>query len=431
MDKRARLVDALLEMPQFADFWALKWADLLRVDRLVLDHHAAHDYHAWIRAAVAENRPLDVFARELITAQGPLEEQPAGYFFKVAKKPGEMAASLSQVFLGVRITCAECHQHPTDRWTQRDYHGMRAFFEQVSYKKAGGGEALIIQGDPQVKHPRTKEPVQPYALGTTMPNNAPEGDRRASLAQWLTAPENPWFARNMANRLWAHFMGRGVVEPVDDFRATNPPSNPALLDALTKHLVASKFDARALIRLITASRTYQLSATPNATNASDAQNFSRAVFRRMPAESLLDAVCDVTGVPEKFLGVPAQTRAVELWDSQQQHYFLKLFGRPARTTPCVCERSTGASISQALHLMNSPNLQNKLTHAGGRITRLASMTDAQVIEELWLACFSRFPDEKERQDAMEHISTRHDRRRQSIEDLAWSLMNTTEFVFNH
>lgn len=430
-DKRARLVDALLEKPEFADFWALKWADLLRVDRLVLDHHAAHDYHTWIRAAVAENRPLDVFARELITAQGPLDEQPAGYFFKVAKKPGEMAASLSQVFLGVRITCAECHQHPTDRWTQRDYHGMRAFFEQVSYKKAGGGEALIIQGNPQVKHPRTKEPVQPYALGTTMPETAPEGDRRAALAQWMTAPENPWFARNMANRLWAHFMGRGIVEPVDDFRATNPPSNPALLDALTTHLVTSKFDARVLIRLITASRTYQLSATPNATNANDAQNFSRAVFRRLPAESLLDAVCDVTGVPEKFSGVPTNTRAVELWDSQQQHYFLKLFGRPARATPCVCERSTGASISQALHLMNSPNLQNKLAHAGGRITRLMAKADAEIIEELWLTCFSRFPDEKERQEAMEHLSARKDKRRQSIEDLAWSLMNTVEFVFNH
>lgn len=430
-DKRARLVDALIEMPEFADFWALKWADLLRVDRLVLDHHAAHDYHSWIRAAVAENRPLDAFARDLLTAQGPLEEQPAGYFFKVAKKPGEMAASLSQVFLGVRINCAECHQHPTDRWTQRDYHGMRAFFEQVSYKKAGGAEALIIQGNPQVKHPRTKELVQPYALGTTMPDTTPDGDRRAALAQWMTAPENPWFARNMANRLWAHFMGRGVVDPVDDFRATNPPSNPALLDALTRHLIEQKFDARALIRLITASRTYQLSATPNATNENDTQNFSRAVFRRMPAESLLDAVCDVTGVPEKFSGVPANTRAVELWDSQQQHYFLKLFGRPSRTTPCVCERSTGASISQALHLMNSPNLQNKLAHAGGRLTQLASMSDAQIIEELWLVCFSRFPDENERQQAMEHLSTRQHKRRQSIEDLAWSLLNTVEFVFNH
>ena len=430
-DKRARLVDALLEKPEFADFWALKWADMLRVDRLVLDHHSAHDYHAWIRAAMAENRPLDVFARELITAQGPLQEQPAGYFFKVAKKPGEMAASLSQVFLGVRINCAECHQHPTDRWTQRDYHGMRAFFEQVSYKKAGGGEALVIQGNPQVKHPRTKELVQPYALGTAMPDSAPEGDRRAALAEWMTAPDNPWFARNMANRLWAHFMGRGIVEPVDDFRATNPPSNPALLDALTKHLVESRFDARALIRLITASRTYQLTATPNATNSNDVQNFSRSLFRRLPAESLLDAVCDVTAVPEKFNGIPSNTRAVELWDSQQQHYFLKLFGRPARATPCVCERSAGASISQALHLMNSPNMQNKLAHAGGRIAQLVSMTDSQIIEELWLTCFSRFPDEKERQEAMEHLSSRQDKRRQSIEDLAWSLMNTVEFVFNH
>ena len=431
-EKRARLVDALLELPGYAEFWALKWSDLLRVDRLALGHRDAHAYYEWIRDSVAANKPLDAFASELLLAEGPLAEQPAGHFYKVAKKPGEMAAEISQVFLGIRITCAECHQHPYDRWTQRDYHGMRAFFEQVTHKKPGGAESLIIQGNPKVEHPRTKEPINAYPLGTEMPDTTPDGDRRVALAKWMTAPENPWFARNMANRLWAHFLGRGIVEPVDDVRATNPPSNPALLDALTKHLVNYQFDAKALIRLITASRTYQLSSKPNATNENDSQNFSRALFRRLPAEALLDAVCDVTGVPEKFAGVPMGTRAVELWDSQQQHYFLKLFGRPARATPCECERSTGASISQALHLMNSPNLQNKLAHEAGRIAHLAAISDdSRVVEELWLACFSRLPDAGEKERAVRHLTGRSAQRRKAIEDLAWSLMNSLEFTFNH
>jgi len=332
----------------------------------------------------------------------------------------------------VQIGCAECHQHPYDRWTQRDYHGMRAFFEQVSYKKLDGAEALIVQGNPKVQHPRTKETINAYALGTDMPDATPDGDRRVALAKWMTTPENPWFARNMANRIWAHFFGRGIVEPVDDVRATNPPSNPALLDALTKHLVDYQFDAKALIRLITASRTYQLASKPNATNEDDSQNFSRALFRRLPAEALLDAVCDVTGVPEKFAGVPIGTRAVELWDNQQQHYFLKLFGRPARATPCECERSAGASISQALHLMNSPNIQDKLAHEGGRMAHLAATTDdSRVVEELYLACFSRLPDAGEREFAVKHLASRPTRRRKAIEDHAWSLMNSLEFTFNH
>ena len=431
--KRARLIDTLLELPEYADLWALKWADLLRVDRLALAPQEAHAYFTWIRDAVAANKPLDTFGRELLVAEGPLNEQPAGYFYKVGKKSGEIAASTSQVFLGIRITCAECHQHPYDRWTQRDYHGMRAFFEQLKYKKVGAGEALFTDGSPVINHPRTKEVVHPYALGTVMPEQAPPGDRRRALADWLTAPENPWFARNLANRLWAHFLGRGLVEPVDDVRATNPPSNPELLDALTRQLIDYRFDAKALIRLITASRTYQLSSRPNDTNAADEQNFSRALFRRLPAEVLMDAVSDVTGVPEKFSGVALGARAVQLWDSQQQHYFLKLFGRPMRATACECERSTGASISQALHLMNSPALQAKLAHEGGTMARLAASLaeDAPLIEELYLSCYSRLPTEEEKATALEHLSANKAARRRAVEDLAWSMLNSLEFVFNH
>jgi hypothetical protein len=432
-DKRAALVDALLETPEYADFWALRWSDLLRVDREQLGMKDAHQYYSWIRGSIAANRPLDALARDLLLAEGPLSEQPAGNFYRVSKQSGETAAAVSQVFLGVRISCAECHQHPWDRWTQRDYHGMRAFFEQVKPKPYGKDLALVVEGSPQVKHPRSHEPIHPYPLGTTMPETSPQGDRRAALAAWLTAPENPWFSRNLANRYWAHFLGRGLVEPVDDLRATNPPSHPELLDLLAEKLTQSGHDAKALIRFITASRTYQLSSTPNPSNTGDAKNFSRALFKRLPAEVLLDAVGDVTGVPEKFTGLPGGIRAVQLWDSQAQHYFLKLFGRPARVTSCECERATGASIGQALHLMNSPELQEKLSHEGGTVARfVASQTpDESVVETLYLAAFSRQPTAEEHSEALQYLGARGANRRQAIEDLVWSLLNSQEFVFNH
>jgi hypothetical protein len=427
-DKRAKLVDALLERPEFADFWALKWADLLRVDRQKLGQRDAYAYYRWIRGQFAANRPLDQFARALLTAEGPLDEAPAGHFYKVVSKPGEMANAVSQVFLGIRIACAECHHHPFDRWSQTDYYGMSGFFSQVSVRKGALGETLLAEGNPGVKHPRTGEAVQPYALGTDMP----AGDRRRVLAEWFAAPDNPWFARNLANRLVAHFLGRGIVEPVDDVRATNPPGNPALLDAVAKSLVDARFDLKQFIRTLTASRTYQLSATPNETNAQDEQNYSRALFKRLPAEVLLDAVCDVTGVPEKFDGVPAGARAVQLWDSQAQHYFLKLFGRPVRVTACECERNSEASIAQVLHLLNSPGLHAKLTHADGRLARLvaAQPDNARLAEELYLTFFSRRPGDAERALAVRHIAASRDRQ-QAVEDFAWSLLNTVEFVFNH
>lgn len=431
-DKRSQLVDALLKRPEFADFWALKWADLLRVDRQKLGQRDAYAYYRWIREQFAANRPLDQFARALLTAEGPLDDAPAGHFYKVVSKPGEMANAVSQVFLGIRIACAECHHHPFDRWSQADYYGMSGFFSQVNVRKGALGEMLLAEGNPGVKHPRTGEPVQPYALGTEMPATAPAGDRRRVLAEWFTAPENPWFARNLANRLVAHFLGRGVVEPVDDVRATNPAGNPALLDAVAKSLAESKFDLKQFIRTLTASRTYQLSATPNETNAQDEQNYSRALFKRLPAEVLLDAVCQVTGVPEKFDGVPAGVRAIQLWDSQTQHYFLKLFGRPVRATACECERNSEASIAQVLHLMNSPALQAKLAHADGRMARLAAAQPdpERLAEELYLTFFNRLPTDAERQLARRHFAA-HPNRQQAVEDLAWSLMNTMEFVFNH
>jgi hypothetical protein len=431
--KRARAVERLLGRPEYADLWALKWSDVLRVDRRTLGHASAFAYYRWIHQSMETNTPLDVFARGLLDAEGPLTQNAAGYFFKVTKKPGEMAATASQALLGIRITCAECHQHPYDRWTQSDYHGMRAFFEQVRFKKTGTEESLLADGTPKVTHPRTKEVLYAHPLGTPMPGTDPSGDRREVLAQWLTAPDNPWFAQNMANRIWSHFLGRGLVEPVDDVRASNPPSNPELLTLLARILTEAKFDQKALIRAIVASQTYQRSATPNATNEGDELNFSRALFRRLPAEVLLDAICDVTGVPEKFPGVPLGQRAVQLWDSEQQSYFLKLFGRPMRTTACVCERSASAGISQALHFMNSNNLQAKLAHAEGSLPRWIAQPGGAgaLVESAYLACFSRPPSAQERSSALAYLAARPGHFQEAAEDLVWSLLNTLEFVFNH
>jgi hypothetical protein len=432
-DRRARLVDELLERPEFADYWALKWADLLRVDRQALGHKRAYTYYRWIRDSVAANKPYDQFVRELLTAEGPLTEAGAANFYKVVPKPGEAASTLAQVFLGVRIACAECHHHPYDRWSQTDYYGMQAFFTPVGVKNTARGEVLLAAGDPVTKHPRTGAPVHAHALGMPTPSASPPGDRRLELAQWLTAPDNPWFARNLANRIWAHFLGRGLVESVDDVRATNPPSNPELLDALARHLIENKFDVRQLIRTVTASHVYQLSTKPNSTNAKDELNFSRALFRRIDAEVLLDMVSQTTGIAERFPGTPPDVRAIQLWDSKVPHYFLKLFGRPVRVSACECERNHEPGVSQVLHLLNSPEIQAKLSHERGTVAQLVRRhaDDGALVEELYLTFYSRLPTERERVTAVAHLRREPGQRREAAEDLAWTLLNSLEFVFNH
>jgi hypothetical protein len=432
-DRRARLVEALLERPEYVDYWALKWADAMRVDRGALGFKGAYAYYAWIRQSLAANKPLDVMTRQLLTAEGPLAESPEANFYKVVSRPGDMASTISQVFLGVRLACAECHHHPFDRWSQSDYYGMQAYFQQVQRKNGPLGEALVAEGNPGLSHPRTGTPIFPFLLGTTMPEKALEGDRRQELARQFTAPENRLFARNLANRYFAHFMGRGLVEPVDDLRDTNPPSNPELLDALAEHLVQNHYDAKALVRTITASQTYSRSSEPNASNERDEQNYSRALLRRVPAEVLFDAVCQTTGVTEKFEGVPGSPRAIQLWDSQASHYFLKLFGRPIRVTACSCERNAEPNMGQVLHLMNSPEVQRKLSHDAGQIARLVAATadDGQLCDELYLTFYSRFPTSAERATAVTHLGASPRGRRLAAEDLAWSLLNSLEFVFNH
>lgn len=431
-DRRAKLVDELLAREEFADYWALQWADLLRVDRQALGFKPAYEYYRWIRQSLAKNKPFDQFVREIVTAEGPLVENPQGYLYSVANKPGEAAGAISQVFLGVRIECAQCHHHPHDRWSQTDYFGMTAFFTQVQRKASPWGEVLSAEGDPVTTHPRTGDKVFAYALGTTQPDKNPTGDRRRILADWISAPKNPFFARNIANRVWARLLGRGLVEPLDDFRATNPPTNPELLDALAKSFVDQKFDLKALIRTITASRVYQQSSSPNPTNIRDEQNYSRAIWKRMGAEVLLDAVCQTTGVPEKFEEVPGSSRAIELWDSQVQHYFLRLFGRPVRKSTCECERNAEPSVAQVLHLLNSERVNAKLSHDSGAAAKLARKItdDAALTDEIYLSLYSRFPTDDERQIAVKFLQTVPGQRRQATEDLMWTMLNSMEFVFN-
>jgi hypothetical protein len=309
---------------------------------------------------------------------------------------------------------------------------MTAFFAQLQRRPSPLGEVLVAEGDPATTHPRTGKRVAAHALGTVEPEKDPVGDRRLVLAQWLASETNPWFSRNLANRVWARMIGRGLVEPVDDFRETNPPSHPELLDGLARELVEHRFDLRSLVRTIARSRVYQQSTATNVTNANDEQNFSRAPLRRLEAEVLLDAVSQVTGVPEKFDGAPRGTRAVQLWDSRVDHYFLSLFGRPVRKTACACERIDAPSVAQVLHLLNSDRVHAKLTHEAGAIARLVrgSLDDQRLIEELYFAFYSRPPTAEERNNATEYLRTASDRR-QAAEDLAWTLLNTIEFAFNH
>jgi hypothetical protein len=432
-NRRALLVDELLKRPEFADYWAMKWADLLRVDRAALGAKQARAYHRWIRRQFEKNTPLDQFARAVITAEGPVEEVAPVSFFKAAGKPGTMASTLAQVFLGVRIACAECHHHPYDRWSQDDYHSFSAFFSNVHLGKTPTGEMLSITGVATARHPRSGAMLLAHALGEKKPEKLDAGDQRESLARWITKPANPWFSRNLSNRVWAHFLGRGLIEPLDDIRATNPPSNPELLDALAQHLVESKFDLESLIRVITASRTYQLSSKPNETNARDGQNYSRALLRRLPAEVMLDMICQVTGVPERFRGAPAGTRAIQLWDSKVPHYFLKAFGRTERTSACECERTTEPSVAQVLHLMNAPEIEGKLSHAGGYLAKLVKRQsdDAALVEELYLTFFARLPEAKEKQEVLRRLAENKGNRAEAVEDLAWGMLNAIEFVFNH
>ena len=433
-DKRARLIDRLLERPEYADYWAMRWSDLLRVDRDAITPAGAVAISRWLRRQFAENRPYDEMVRTILTARGNTADEGPAAIYKVLATPEEMSRSFSQLFLGVRIQCAQCHHHPSERWAQDDYYALAGFFTGIGRKAPpGASESIFAIKGSELNHPRTAKPVPARALGAEPADFTGQADRRTVLARWATAPENPFFARSIANRLWSHYFGHGLVEPIDDIRATNPASNEPLLDELAKHMRDSKFDLKAYTRTLLNSRLYQLSSRPCETNASDEQNFSHSLPKAIPAEVLLDAISQATGVPEKFNGWPEGYRAIQVWDNRMPSYFFRIFGRPVRASVCECERSSEPSITQALHLMNSEEITNKVRAKQGSARKLArsDKPPREIVDELYLSTLSRYPNDKERSLMLKFFDEAGGDRQGAVEDALWALLNTREFVYNH
>jgi hypothetical protein len=436
--KRAKLVDSLLERGEFADFWALKWGDLLRVKPefpIQLWPKGVATFHRWIRDSMAANKPYDQFVRELVTASGSgYRDGPANYYRATSERnPQGWAEMTATTFLGVRIDCAHCHNHPFETLTWDDNFGLAAFFK-VGLKNTGEWGEQIVHYNPGtiVRHVQTGQVVKPKLLGGDSLELTADEDPRVRLANWMTSPENPWFTKCIANRVWYWLMGRGIIHEPDDLRETNPPENPELLDYLCQELVAHKYDLKHLFRLILNSKTYQLSSKPNQWNRTDEMHFSHYPIKRLGAEQLLDAVSAVCESPEKFPGLPAGYRAIQLSHSGVNSFFLDLFGRPPRDISCECERKQEASMPQALYLINTDHLEGKL-RGGQRIKRLlaAGKSDAEIVEEFYLAALSRLPTDGEKVKTLEYLSAKKDAREQAFQDVLWALLNTKEFMFSH
>lgn len=433
-DRRAALIDELLERPEFPELWAMKWAELLQIESTRLSVKGVQLYNAWLRDAIFRDVPLDQIARELLTAEGGNYHNPPANFFLIESNPTTMAENVAQVFTGIRIQCAQCHNHPFERWTMDDYYSFAAFFSQIGRKGSEDPRETIIynSGSGEVKHIVGGRTMPPKFLGGATPKIPAGVDRRKVFAEWLTSPDNEWFAECIVNRVWAHFFGRGIIDPPDDVRVSNPPSHPALLEQLGKKLVGSGYDLRGLVREICNSRTYQLSTATNDTNAGDVRNFSHAVIRRLPAEQLLDAICQVTEVREKFAGLPLGSRAVQVAGARTGSYFLDVFGRPKRQSACTCERRSEPTLSQALHLINGPTISAKIKAGGGRLDRLfkSEQPPEAIIRELYIASLSRPPSDEELAAARKFISEAPNPR-SGLEDIFWAVLNSQEFVFNH
>ncbi|WP_240911270.1 DUF1549 domain-containing protein [Paludisphaera soli] len=432
-DRRAKLIDALLERPEFYDFWALKFADVLRSNGRLIEPKGAYVFHRWIRSALEAGVPMDKFVHALIASDGSTFANPATNYYRISRDPESSVETTAQLFLGVRIQCAKCHNHPFEKWTQDDYYGFAAFFSQVGRKPGAlpGEEVVYPTGSGDVKQPRTGKVMPPKALGGPVMDDAAV-DRRERLASWLTSRENPFFGKSLVNRIWYHLMGRGIVEPVDDFRDSNPASNDELLEGLTQEFAAGGYNLKSLIRTVLQSRTYQLSAATTSLNADDSIYFSHATTKLLPAEVLLDAIAEVTGSPNAFPGLPAAARATQIPDGKMDDPFLKTFGRPARELACECERESDSNLSQALQLIGGATVNNKLRNDGGRIAALAKSgkPPEAVTEELYMVAFSRAPNPSEMEAAVKHLKDAKDLRA-SIEDLAWVLINSKEFLFRH
>lgn len=443
-EKRSKLVDRLVDRPEFADFWALKWADLLRNEEKTMGEKGAWVFQRWLRDEIARGAPLDTVVRRIVTGLGSTYQNPPASFYRTNRDPTTAAESLAQVFLGIRIQCARCHNHPFDVWTQDDYYGLSAFFANVVRKEVdndrkdrldkheiNGDEIVYLSGAPRMTHPRTGAPLRPAVLHGRPAARADGGDNLAVLADWLTR-DNVQFDRNLANRVWFHLLGRGIVEPVDDFRDSNPASNPTLLETVTFHFVQHGRRLGPLVAWIMKSRTYQAAAAPDATSRDDVANFSHAAVKLLPAEVLLDAISQVLEVPERFRRAPGWLRATQLPGAARDVPFLTTFGKPERLLTCECERSETTTLAQAFQMINGPTVRGKLDASDNRIARLlnSGASDGAILEELYLAALCRHPRPGERAAALDHLRRSADRRA-AWDDIAWAILNSKEFLLRH
>ncbi len=448
--KRDQVIDDLLRSSEYADYFANKWTAMLKNRRDdASDIISNFAFHAWVRDSLLANKPYDQIVRELLAATGTVIANPPVVWYKRVKEPKQQVEDVAQLFLGVRMQCAQCHHHPFERWSQDDYYSFAAFFSQVGRKPtATRGEDMIFhkRGTAVATNIKSGAILKPAALGDTMPAISADEDPRLKLADWMSAANNPFFAKAVVNRYWKHFFRRGLVEPEDDIRETNPPSNPELLAALEKHLIESRFDLKSLIKVMVGSNAYQLSSTPNAHNIIDQQNYSRYYPRRLQAEVFLDAIDDLTGSRTEFPNLPSGTRAIALPDNSYNNAspFLKVFGRPENESVCECERIQSSSLAQSLHLINANDIKSKLSHSNGRAAKLAKSESSSVegVRELYAVAFSREPRADELQAAIEFLAEpRLDpsgkpveavkAKQESFQDLIWALINTKEFLFNH
>jgi hypothetical protein len=433
-DKRNKLVDQLVDSPEFAGFWTLRWGDILRSNSKKLNATGVYKFRRWIYDGIYQDKPLDQFARELLTASGSVYENPAANYWRASRDANDATETTAQLFLGIRIQCAKCHNHPFERWSQDNYYGIAAAFTRIGRKKGTdpADEVIFAASSGEIKQPRTGQTMKVHLLLKGDVDVPADQDRRAVFADWLTAPDNPFFAKAAVNRIWGNLMGRGIVEPVDDFRDSNPPSNAVLLDELAKQFVENKFSRKWAVRTIMNSRLYQLSSRKNEFNADDEIYNSHATTRLLSAEQLLDAICQVTSVPENFKGLPPGTRAVDLVDPPTNHYFLKIFGQPQREMACGCERSSESNLSQALQMINGPVVHNKLRDGKSRIAKMFNekKSDEEIITALYLSALARRPVSEEMEASKRHIAGSKDRK-QALEDVGWAVLNSKEFLFQH
>jgi hypothetical protein len=433
--KRAKWIDELLERKEFSEIWVSKWAELLQVRTdpvRNVSQKAMFLYYNWLVDKLSKNMPMDEMVQELLGASGGTFKNPATNFYQLTNETLPLAENVAQVFMGIRVQCAQCHNHPFDRWTQNDYYSFAAFFVQIGRKQGEDYRETIVfnSGGGEMKHPVGGRVMAPKFLGGEAPDVKGK-DRRAVVAKWLASSQNPWFATSFANRVWAHFMGVGIVEPIDDFRVSNPASNGELLEALGKHFADTEYDLKALVRDICNSRTYQRTTRRNPSNAGDERNFAHALVRRIKAENLLDSISVVTDTKDKFAGLPLGSRAVQIADGTRSTYFLRTFGRATRETPCSCEVKMEPTLSQALHLLNGSTVNDKIRQ-GGLIAKLMSTKKfpEERITELYVRSLSRRPSDAERAKLVPMLGQSKDQA-QALEDAFWALLNSREFLFNH